>query len=129
MAFASLLLPLSPWPGSLLYGTLLGLAMGAHKAASTIVWPDYFGTGALGAVKGVVNAVGNGASAVGPPVAAALMAATGSFTGAHIIFSLRSAVAALCALAFRPPRGMDARDEPARDDPELGRRARAGQAA
>lgn len=112
VAFASMLLPLPAAAGALAYGTLLGLGAGAHKAASTIIWPDYFGTESLGAVKGVVNAVINGASAVGPPLAALLAAPSGSFAGAILVFAVISAVGAAAAVVMRPPRdGVSERPE------------------
>lgn len=104
IAFVSMLLPLAPLPGSLLYGGLLGLGAGAIAAANSIVWPDYFGIGALGAIKGVVNAVRNGASAIGPPLAAVLMTAGGSFAPAILVFAGMTAVAGLASLAM-PDRG------------------------
>lgn len=104
VALASTLLPLPAAAGALVYGSLLGLSSGAHKAASTILWPDYFGTEALGAVKGVVNAVINGATALGPPLAALLATPTGDFGLALLVFAALSAVGALSALALRPPR-------------------------
>lgn len=103
LAFASMLLPLPPLVGALMYGSLLGLGSGANAAASSIVWPDYFGTEALGAVKGVVNAVRNAASAAGPPVAAFAVAAHGSFGVALAAFALMSAAASVASLFLRPP--------------------------
>jgi MFS family permease len=47
VAFASLMLPLAPLPGALLYGSMLGLSAGTVAAANSIVWPDYFGIDAL----------------------------------------------------------------------------------
>jgi MFS family permease len=81
VAFAAVGLALPPVAGALLYATLLGLGSGANAAANSIVWPDYFGIEALGAVKGVVNAVRNGATALGPSGAAAGTAAEGARAG------------------------------------------------
>jgi sugar phosphate permease len=102
-AFASMALPLAPAAGALLYGTLLGLGAGAVAAANSIVWPDYFGIDALGAIKGVVNAVRNGATAIGPPLAAVLMTAQGSFTPALLVFGAMSAAAGIAAVLLPPP--------------------------
>lgn len=89
--------------GALLYGSVLGLASGANAASNSIVWPDYFGIEALGAVKGVVNAVRNGATALGPPIAAILSAGSGSFTSSLMVFAAASAVGALASLWMRKP--------------------------
>jgi MFS family permease len=112
LALASVALPLPAAAGALAYGTLLGLAAGGIAAANSMVWPDYFGIDALGAIKGVVNAVRNGATAVGPPLAAVLMTVDGSFGPALLVFAVLSALAALGALAMRPatPAGGDRED-------------------
>ncbi|HEV2130356.1 MAG TPA: MFS transporter, partial [Longimicrobiaceae bacterium] len=104
LAFASMALPLNGVPGALLYGALLGLGAGAAGAANSIVWPDYFGIDALGAIKGVVNGVRNGATAIGPPLAAVLIAADGSFAAPLLVFGGMSAAAAAAAITLRPPR-------------------------
>lgn len=103
MAFAAVGLPLPATAGALLYGTLLGLASGANAATNSIVWPDYFGVEALGAVKGVVNAVRNGATALGPPIAAMLVAASGSFSSSLVAFGIAAAAGAFLSLWLRKP--------------------------
>lgn len=103
LAFASTLLPLAPVPGALLYGGLLGLSAGAISASNSVLWPDYFGIDALGAIKGVVNGVRNGATAVGPPLAALLVAGSGSFLSSLLVFGGMSAAAGGLAVVLRPP--------------------------
>jgi sugar phosphate permease len=102
-AFASIALPLPVASGALLYGALLGLASGANAAANSIVWPDYFGIEALGTVKGVVNAVRNGATALGPPIAAVLFVASGSFVSSLLVFSICAGAGALLSFWLRRP--------------------------
>jgi len=102
-AFASLALPLPAVTGSLTYGALLGLSAGTIAAANSIIWPDYFGVDALGAIKGVVNGVRNGATALGPPIAALMMTADGSFAPALTLFGVLSAAAGIAALLLPPP--------------------------
>jgi MFS family permease len=104
-AFATMSLPLAPVAGALLYGGLLGLGAGTVAAANSIVWPDYFGIDALGAIKGVVNAVRNGATAIGPPLAAVLMTTEGSFALALLVFGAMAAAAGIAALLLPPPAG------------------------
>ena len=103
VAFATMALPLGPAAGALLYGAVLGLASGANSATNSMVWPDYFGVDALGAVKGVVNAVRNAATALGPPIAAVLVSATGAFTSSLLAFGAVSALGAGAALWMRKP--------------------------
>jgi MFS family permease len=109
VAFASTGAPLAPVAGALLYGTLLGLGAGTVAAANSIVWPDYFGIDALGAIKGVVNAVRNGATAIGPPLAAVLMTGEGSFTPALLLFGGMAAAAGTAALLLPPPSARESR--------------------
>jgi MFS family permease len=115
-AFASLLLPVPALAGALLYGTVLGMSAGASAAANSIVWPDYFGIDALGAIKGVVNAVRNGATALGPPLAAILAARTGSFDAPVLIFGAMAAVAGGAALLITPPEAGTAADHSRTDE-------------
>jgi sugar phosphate permease len=103
LGFASVSLPISGVAGAFLYGTLLGLAAGAAGATNSVVWPDYFGIDALGAIKGVVNAVRNGASALGPPVAAVLITSGGSFARVLLLFGAIAALAGVVALVLAPP--------------------------
>lgn len=103
IAFASMSLPLPAMAGALLYGAILGLSSGTIATTNSVVWPDYFGVEALGAVKGVVNAVRNGATAIGPPMAALLMTPDGSFTGALVAFGAMACMVGLVAFFLHPP--------------------------
>jgi MFS family permease len=102
-AFGTIAIPVPPLMGALAYGTVLGLASGTIAAANSIVWPDYFGIDALGAIKGVVNGVRNGATAVGPPAGAILLAVDPGPTLTFLVFGLLSAGAGAVALRLRPP--------------------------
>ncbi len=93
----------APVVGAVLYGGILGIANGAAKAANTMVWPSYFGIEALGAVKGVVNAGRNGATAIGPPLAAILIGESGSFAPALLVFAALSIASAVAAGFLREP--------------------------
>lgn len=104
LAFAAAsLTALPPAAGALLYGAVLGLSNGTSKTANSMVWPEYFGIEALGAVKGVVNAARNGATAVGPPLAALLVGGSGSFTLALFVFGAIATVAGIGAVFLRSP--------------------------
>ncbi len=105
LAFATAALApfLAPTPGAILYGGMLGLANGAAKSANALVWPNYFGIQALGAVKGVVNAARNGSTAFGPPVAASLIGESGSFAPVLFVFGLLATGTAIAALFMREP--------------------------
>jgi predicted MFS family arabinose efflux permease len=87
---------------ALTYGALLGASAGVASASNSLVWPDYYGIRALGAVKGVVNAVRNGATAAGP-VIAALVFGVGGTSGALLLLGAIAAVGAVAAVFIRPP--------------------------
>jgi MFS family permease len=103
LAFLSPLLGLGPLPGALLYGALLGVASGVMATTNSVIWPDYYGIAALGRVKGVVNALRNGSTALGPPLAAALATADGRFMTPLLVFAFLCVAAGLLALAVRKP--------------------------
>ena len=72
---------------------------------------------ALGAVKGVVNAARNGATAIDRPLAAALMTDTGSFGPGLLVFGGSAVAGGISALVLRPP---TAAPDSVTDEPEAG---------
>jgi MFS family permease len=98
-----LLLPLQPLVGAVVYGVVFGLGSGANASANAIIWPDYFGVAALGALKGVVTAVRNGSTALGPPIAAVLAATSGSFSSSIVFFIILSLASAALSMAMVRP--------------------------
>lgn len=103
---------LSPGWSALLYGAALGTAMGVMKAVEAALTPRLFGTDHLGAIRGVITAIGVGASAVGPLLFAVAHDLTGSYTmilWTSIVFPVGVGVAALAtplpSRAARVPAG------------------------
>ncbi|MEX1183266.1 MAG: MFS transporter [Gemmatimonadota bacterium] len=88
--------------GALIYGTLLGTSSAIAGATNALVWPEYFGIRALGALKGVVNGVRNGATAAGP-VLVAMLASAGSFSHGLLALAAIAAISAVGALFILPP--------------------------
>jgi predicted MFS family arabinose efflux permease len=100
----ALLVPLgfpSASVGVLVYGALLGAAAGATGATNGVLWPEHFGIGSVGAIKGIVSTVRNGATAAGAPLAA-LLAERGGFAGV-LMAGATVAVVAGCVAIFVPP--------------------------
>ena len=87
---------------AIVYGALLGASAGVANATNSLVWPEYYGIRALGALKGVVNAVRNGATAAGP-VLAALVFRTSGTTAALLVLSAIALTGAVAAMFIRPP--------------------------
>lgn len=88
---------------SLIYGTLLGASSGILTSTNALIWPQYFGIEALGAIKGVVNGVRNGATALGPPLVALLLGPEETFGLALLVLAILSLLPALAAPLLRPP--------------------------
>lgn len=84
------------------YGAVLGASAGIAAASNSLVWPEYYGVRALGALKGVVNAVRNGATAAGP-VLAALAFQTGGIELGLLVLGIVALAGAVLALFVRPP--------------------------
>lgn len=108
MGVAVLALAVAGWGGpplwgSILYGVLFGLSAGILTAANSLVWPDYYGIEALGAIKGVVNGVRNGATAVGPPLVAWLIGVEEVFSSAFWVLGLMCLGAVIIAWWMKPP--------------------------
>lgn len=99
----AILLPLPELVASMIYGCGLGMASGALSAANGIVWPEYYGIEALGAVKGVVTSIRNGATAAGPPLVALLAGPGEQFTTAIIVLATMSALTAIVSPFVPPP--------------------------
>jgi hypothetical protein len=88
--------------GALAYGALLGTSSAIAGATNALVWPEYFGIRGLGALKGVVNGVRNGATAVGP-VLVTMLASSGSCSAGLLALAIIVAAAAVAALFITPP--------------------------
>lgn len=100
--------------GALIYGTLLGTSSAIAGATNSLVWPDYFGIRALGALKGVVNGVRNGATAAGP-VLVAVLATNGGFSFGLLALAVIAVIGAAAALFILPPPVVAERDEQERE--------------
>lgn len=98
-----MLVPITaPWL-SLVYGALLGVSAGILTSSNAIVWPEYYGIAALGAIKGVITSIRNGATAVGPPLAAYLAGPEENFTSTLIVLAALCAISAALAIFARAP--------------------------
>jgi hypothetical protein len=80
---------------------LLGTSSAVAGATNSLVWPEYFGINALGALKGVVNGVRNGATAIGPGLVAFLT--TDSFGTGLLVLGMIAVSGAAAALFIVPP--------------------------
>jgi OFA family oxalate/formate antiporter-like MFS transporter len=84
---------------ALAYAVGYGLAFGLMVTSSQVVFADYFGRQALGAIRGSAAPIQMSLNAIGPLVAGAAFDLTGSYMAAFVPFTL-SYVAAAAALAI-----------------------------
>ena len=75
----------NPWQ-ALLYGGALGCSSGFLMSVNNVIWPNYYGRGNLGSIRGAATTVSIGSAALGPLPFAFLIELTNSFTKAVIIF-------------------------------------------
>lgn len=108
LALGATALPFAGPISSMVYGVLLGMATGALSSSNSVVWPEYYGIRALGAVKGVVTSIRNAATAVGPPLFALLAGGEEEFGLSLLVLVVMCVVTALVAPLVRPPTVADA---------------------
>jgi MFS family permease len=93
-----------PGFGAALYSTLLGINGGSIRALASALYPKWFGTDHIGAIRGVATAFGVGASAVGPLIVAIGFRATGDYVTLNFFLALTPAAAIIAALFVQAPR-------------------------
>src|SRR5690606_18581094 len=100
--------------GILLYGGLLGAAAGSNTACNGVIWPEYFGVGSVGAIKGVVSTLRNAATAAAAPLGAWLVSTENGFSTTLMAGAGLAGVAACGGLFFLPGPPEEAGATPAR---------------
>ncbi len=103
-ALGATALPFAGPVASMVYGAGLGMATGALSSSNSVVWPEYYGIAALGAVKGVVTSIRNAATAVGPPLVALLAGPEEHFGLAVVVLAAMCIATAVIAPFVRPPK-------------------------
>jgi sugar phosphate permease len=88
---------------ALLFAVVNGLFFGLLVASNQVVFADYFGRNALGAIRGYAQPFQLGTNAFGPILAGAAHDLTGSYVAAFVPFSLCYLVAALALVIARKP--------------------------
>ena len=83
---------------------LFGAGIGGILTLVPVAWASYFGRAHFGAIRGITLPAQVGGQAIGPLVAGALHDLTGSYASGLATFAVLSLLAAVVALATRPPR-------------------------
>ena len=93
----------SPGLGAALYSLLLGVNGGSIRALTSALYPKWFGTENIGAIRGVATAFGVGASAIGPLIVALGFRATGDYVTLNYFLALIPALAMLASFVIKAP--------------------------
>ena len=92
----------NPWQ-ALLYGGALGCSSGFLMSVNNVIWPNYYGRGNLGSIRGAATTVSIGSAALGPLPFAFLIELTNSFTKAVIIFLILPLSCIIASLLAKKP--------------------------
>ncbi len=92
-----------PGIGAAIYSLLLGVNGGSIRALVSVLYPKWFGTQHIGAIRGVATAFGVGASAIGPLIVAGGFQITGNYVQLSYILATIPAAAMVAALFLKPP--------------------------
>jgi hypothetical protein len=88
----------------LAYVLVYGSANGGKEALDSVVWADYFGRRAAGAIRGLSRPMVVGSGAVGSFAGAVGYDLTGSYTGVVLMLAAISLVGVVASALAVPPR-------------------------
>jgi len=92
-----------PGLGAAIYSLLLGVNGGSIRALGSALYPKWFGTTHIGAIRGVATAFGVGASAIGPLIVAVGYRITGSYGSLNLFLALIPSIAIIASVAVKEP--------------------------
>ena len=101
-----------PGVGAAIYSLLLGVNGGSIRALVATLYPKWFGTEHIGALRGVATAFGVGASAIGPLIIAGGFRITDDYVQLNYVLAILPAVAMCVALFLKPPQKVTANTTP-----------------
>tara|TARA_B100001250_G_scaffold413443_1_gene447599 strand:+ start:2310 stop:3563 length:1254 start_codon:yes stop_codon:yes gene_type:complete len=94
----------SPGIGAAIYSLLLGVNGGSIRALASALYPKWFGTENIGAIRGLATAFGVGASAIGPLIVALGFSATGDYVSLNYFLALVPGVAIFASFLLKAPK-------------------------
>ena len=104
VGFLLLLMVQSPTT-AIAWAAFQGLIQGGGQVLNQTIWPDYFGRGSLGSIRGAINPLRLAANAAGPLAAAVAYDATGSYLAIFALFGLFRVISGILVLLAQPPAG------------------------
>jgi MFS family permease len=93
----------SPGIGAAIYSLLLGANGGSIRALASALYPKWFGTENIGAIRGLATAFGVGSSAIGPLIVALGFRATGDYVSLNYFLALVPGVAIFASFLLKAP--------------------------
>lgn len=104
MATSMVMLPLvEPGFSSVIFGLLLGVAMGALRGVEAAAYLRFYGRAHLGAIRGVATSIGLASTALGPLYFAIGLSLTGSYVGPSALAALAPIALIVWALVAKIP--------------------------
>jgi predicted MFS family arabinose efflux permease len=97
---------------ALIFGVLYGLVNGGKETLDSVIWADYFGRAAVGAIRGYSRPLIVGAGAFGGFVAGWVYDSISSYVLVISAFGVMAMIGGLLALLARPPRAPVSAPEP-----------------
>jgi MFS family permease len=88
---------------ALVYGGVIGFAMGFTMTITAVIWPNYYGTRHIGSIRGVATTASVAAAALGPLPLALGFDLTGSYAMVIGVALVLPAGCSVMASAARPP--------------------------
>lgn len=104
MAASLAFLPfVSPGISGVIFGLLLGTAMGALRGVEAAAFLRYYGRGHIGSIRGIATSIGLASTALGPIYFAVGYTMTGSYLAPSIVAAFFPVAVALSAIFVKPP--------------------------
>lgn len=104
MAGAMVMLPaVEPGVSSVIFGLLLGVAIGALRGVEAAAYLRFYGRAHLGAIRGVATSVGLASTALGPLYFALGLSVSGSYIGPSALAALMPVALIIFALFAKVP--------------------------
>ena len=86
------------------FGALMGLVNGINMTTNQMLWSEYFGRGAVGAIRGMTSPTQMLSNSMGPLVGALIFDATGSYVLTFTVSAVLIAASGVLMVLARPPR-------------------------
>jgi MFS family permease len=87
----------------IIFGLLLGVAMGSLRGVDAAAFVRYYGRGHIGAIRGIATAIGLASTALGPLYFALGLAFSGSYLPVSILAAIFPLLVAFGAMFVKPP--------------------------